>query len=481
MVVFKAKEGEAMQRQQKTAKSDGKSEANAGCPCEGMMETESSTGAPSIAALGNAEKDGAESLLERVLHRDNLNAAYKRVKQNGGAAGVDSMTVEEMLPYLKEHKGELLKSLRDGSYRPQPVRRVEIPKPDGGKRMLGVPTVIDRMIQQAMVQILQPMFEKTFSDSSYGFRPRRNAQQAIKQAKEYYEQGYTQVVDIDLAKYFDTVNHDLLIGMVREQVKDEDAIRLIRKFLKSGVMANGIVSPTEEGTPQGGNLSPLLSNIYLTSFDRMLEVRGHKFVRYADDCNIYVKSRRAAERVMTACTNYLEGKLKLKVNKEKSQTGSPLKLKFLGFSLYKVKSKVGIRPHEKPLKKFKDKVRELTSRKQAKTIGEILQNLRKYTVGWLGYYSVADMDKKIKALNEWIRRRIRQIHWKQWKKTSARFENLKQLGIPKGKAWEWANSRRGYWRIAHSWVLTRSLTNKYLASIGYDDIFDRYKALHSNH
>lgn len=462
-----------MPRQQKTAQ--------AGCPYEGMVETESIKGAPSIATPESVEKDSAESLLEKILHRDNLNVAYKRVKQKGGAAGVDGMTVEEMLPYLREHKEELLESIRSGQYKPQPVRRVEIPKPDGGKRMLGVPTVIDRMIQQAIVQVLQPIFEPSFSDSSFGFRPKRNAQQAMKQAKEYYEQGYTQVVDLDLAKYFDTVNHDLLIRMIREQIKDEAVIKLIRKFLKSGVMANGIVSPTKEGTPQGGNLSPLLSNIYLTSFDQMVEARGHKFVRYADDCNIYVKSRRAAERVMASCIKYLEGKLKLKVNREKSKTGSPLKLKFLGFSLYKARGKIGIRPHNKSLKRFKDKVKQLTSRKQARPIADILWNLRKYTIGWLGYYSVADMRTRISTLNEWIRRRIRQIFWKQWKRTRAKHDNLVKLGIPKGKAWEWANSRLGYWRIAHSWILTRSLTNKYLASIGYDDLSQRYEVMHLTH
>lgn len=473
MAVFETKEGEAMPRQQKTAE--------AGCPCEGMVETESSKGAPSIATPENAEKDGAESLLEQILHRDNLNAAYKRVKQKGGAAGVDGMTVGEMLPYLKEHREELLESIRKGQYKPQPVRRVEIPKPDGGKRMLGVPTVIDRMIQQAMVQVLQPIFEPTFSDNSFGFRPKRNAQQAMKRAKEYYEQGYTQVVDLDLAKYFDTVNHDLLIRMVKEQIKDEAVIKLIRKFLKSGVMANGLVSPTAEGTPQGGNLSPLLSNIYLTSFDRMLEARGHEFVRYADDCNIYVKSRRAAKRVMASCIKYLEGKLKLKVNREKSKVGSPLKLKFLGFSLYRTGKKIGIRPHQKSIQRFKDRVRQITSRKRGRSIEQILHELKVFTTGWLGYYSIADMGTRISSLNEWIRRRIRMYLWKQWKKISARFENLKRLKIPKGKAWEWANSRLGYWRIAHSWILTRSLTNEYLASIGYDDISKRYEVLHLNH
>ena len=462
-----------MQRPQKTVK--------AGCPCEGMLETKSNKGACSIALTETDREDGAENLLERILDRNNLNQAYLKVKRNGGSAGVDGMTVEEMLPYLREHREELLESLRSERYKPKAVRRVEIPKPDGGKRMLGVPTVIDRMIQQAIVQVLQPMYEPFFSENSYGFRPKRSAQQAMKQALEYYNEGYTQVVDLDLAKYFDTVNHEILIGMLREQVKDERVIRLIRKYLKSGVMINGLISPTTEGTPQGGNLSPLLSNIYLTAFDRMLESRGHKFVRYADDCNIYVKSRRAAERVMANCTKFLEGKLKLKVNRKKSQVGSPLRLKFLGFSMYKTGKKAGIRPHGKSIKRFKDKIRELTSRKQARSVELILKRLKRYTVGWLGYYSIADMESRIKSLNEWIRRRIRQIYWKQWKKIKTKHDNLVKLGIDNENAWKWANSRKAYWRIADSHILHRSLTNKYLASVGYDDILERYKVLHSNY
>ena len=462
-----------MRREQKTAK--------AGYPCEGMLETESSKGVRSIVSLESAEEDGAEGLLGKVLHRDNLNAAYKRVKRNGGAAGIDGMTVEEMLPYLKEHGDELLSRLRCGKYQPKPVRRVEIPKPDGGVRLLGVPTVIDRMIQQALVQVLQPIFEATFSESSYGFRPNRNAHQAMRKAKEYHEQGYTQVVDLDLAKYFDTVNHDLLIQMVRGQIKDEGVIELIRRFLRSGVMEDGLVKVTTEGTPQGGNLSPLLSNIYLTQFDHLLESRGHKFVRYADDVNVYVKSRRAAERVMANCIKYLEGELKLKVNREKSQTGSPLVLKFLGFSLYKRGKKVGMRPHRKSLKRFRDRIRQITSRKRGRSVKQILHELKVFTTGWLGYYSIADMRHRISALNRWTRRRIRMYLWKQWKKVSARFAHLKRRGIPKGQAWEWANTRKGYWRIAHSWVLTRSLTNEYLASIGYDDISARYEVLHLRH
>lgn len=323
--------------------------------------------------------------------------------------------------------------------------------------MLGVPTVINRMIQQAIVQVLQPIYEPLFSESSYGFRPKRIAHQAMKQALEYYKEGYTQVVDLDLAKYFDTVNHEILIGMLREQIKDERVISLIRKYLKSGVMINGLMSPTREGTPQGGNLSPLLSNIYLTAFDRLLESREHKFVRYADDCNIYVKSSRAAERVMNNC------------------------VKFLGFSMYKTGKKAGIRPHSKSIKRFKDKIRELTSRKQARSIENILQRLKRYTTGWIGYYSIADMESKIKGLNEWIRRRIRQIYWKQWKKNKTKHDNLVKLGIGSETAWMWANSRKGYWRISCSQILAMSLTNEYLASVGYDDILERYKVLHTNY
>ncbi len=438
-----------MQRPQKTAE--------VGCPCEGMLETKSNRGACSIALTETERKDGAENLLERILERNNLNQAYLKVKRNGGSAGIDGMTVEEMLPYLKENREELLKALRSGTYKPKAVKRVEIPKPDGGKRMLGVPTVMDRMIQQAIVQVLQPIYEPLFSESSYGFRPKRIAHQAMKQALEYYKEGYTQVVDLDLAKYFDTVNHEILIGMLREQIKDERVISLIRKYLKSGVMINGLMSPTREGTPQGGNLSPLLSNIYLTSFDRLLESRGHKFVRYADDCNIYVKSSRAAERVMNNC------------------------VKFLGFSMYKTGKKAGIRPHSKSIKRFKDKIRELTSRKQARTIENILQRLKRYTTCWIGYYSIADMESKIKGVNEWIRRRIRQIYWKQWKKNKTKHDNLVKLGIGSETAWMWANSRKGYWRISCSQILAMSLTNEYLASVGYDDILERYKVLHTNY
>jgi group II intron reverse transcriptase/maturase len=458
-----------MLREQKTSKK--------GCPCQGMLEAENNKGARSMATLECATKNRV-NLLERILSKDNLNAAYLQVKRKKGAAGVDGMEVGEMLGWLKENKERLLASLRNGEYKPKPVRRVEIPKPDGGKRKLGIPTVLDRLVQQGIAQVLQPMFEKTFSENSYGFRPGRNAHQAIKKAKAYYEEGHTKIVDLDLAQYFDTVNHDILINMLREEVKDERVIKLIRKYLKSGVMEGGLISPTEAGTPQGGNLSPLLSNIYLTKFDKLLESRGHKFVRYADDCNIYVKTERAAKRVMESSVKYLEGKLKLKVNHKKSKIGSPLREKFLGFSLHKTPVKMGIRPHGKVLKRFKQKVKEITGRGRGRSIDTILQELRRYTTGWLGYYSIADMRNKIQEMNQWIRRRLRMYLWKQWKKISARFENLRRLGLDKGKAWEYANTRLGYWRIANSPILKRTLTDKYLESLGYMNIAKKYEVFH---
>ena len=458
-----------MLREQKTSKM--------GCLCQDVLEAESDKGVWSMALLEPAIKNRV-NLLDKILSKDNLNEAYLKVKRNKGAAGVDGMEVGEMLGWLKENKERFLASLKNGKYKPKPVRRVEIPKPNGRKRKLGIPTVTDRLMQQAIAQVLQPIFEKTFSKNSYGFRPGRNAHQAIKQAKAYYEEGYTKIVDLDLAQYFDTVNHDILINMLREEVKDERVIELIRKYLKSGVMEGGIISRSEAGTPQGGNLSPLLSNIYLTKFDKLLESRGHKFVRYADDCNIYVKTERAAKRVMASSVRYLEGKLKLKVNHKKSKVGSPMREKFLGFSLHKTPGKMGIRPHGKVLKRFKQKVKEITSRSRGRSINTVVQELRRYTTGWLGYYAIADMRNKMQEMNQWIRRRLRMYLWKQWKKTSARFENLKRLGLDKGQAWQYANTRRGYWRIAGSPILQQTLTDKYLGSLGYMNIAKKYEVLH---
>jgi RNA-directed DNA polymerase len=352
-------------------------------------------------------EDGVD-LFERILHRDNLNQAYRQVRKNGGAPGVDGMTVDQLLGYLREHGKSLLESLRDGTYRPLPVRRVEIPKPDEGKRLLGVPAVMDRMMQQAVSQALSPIFEEEFSETSYGFRPGRSAHQAIRKAQEYYNQGNTRAVDIDLSKYFDTINHELLMAMLRAKISDKRVLSLIKRYLKSGVMINGVLNRTEEGSPQGGNLSPLLSNIYLTAFDRELESRGHLFVRYADDVNIYVRSQRAAERTLASCRKFLEAKLKLQVNESKSKAGSPLKLKFLGFALRsKSTGQAGIRIHEKSIGRFKTKIRELTRRNQGRSIGYVLGRLRRHTIGWLGYYAIAEMKTHMQRCSEWIRRKIR--------------------------------------------------------------------------
>jgi group II intron reverse transcriptase/maturase len=473
-----------MYREQKTVTPE---RGKTGCLGEGRMESERPQEARSIETRKTTDRDSVggrktgRSILDQALELENLWTAHERVIRNGGAAGVDGMTVEELQPYLIAHYQELGESIRGGWYKPAPVRRVEIPKPDGGKRLLGVPTVIDRMVQQALVQVLQPVFEQTFSDSSFGFRPKRSAQQAMKRAKGYYEEGYTYVVDLDLEKFFDTVNHDLLIKMVRETVKDEAVITLIRKFLKSGVMVDGLVSQSEQGTPQGGNLSPLQSNVYLTKFDLMLEEQGHKFVRYADDCNIYVKSQRAAERVMESCIKFLEDKLKLKVNRKKSMTGSPTKLKFLGFSLYRRKGGIGIRVHEKSLKRFMDKLREITSRKRNRTMEWILKELTTLCWGWIGYYGIADLKWHLSRIAAWLRRRIRQTYWKRWKQARTRCENLIQLGIPRDLAWPWANTRKGYWRTAGSPILKHSLTNRYLESIGFPDMGKRFEILHATH
>lgn len=450
------------------------------CPGMDRLEAEENPGVRSMLTRETEAKDGAD-LFERILERNNLNRAYKQVKRNGGAPGVDGMTVDDLLAYLCEHKESFLENLRTETYRPQPVRRVEIPKPDGGIRMLGVPTGMDRMIQQAISQVLCPIFEEEFSENSYGFRPGRSAHQAIRQARKYYNQGYRRVVDLDLSKYFDTMNHELLMEMLRAKISDQRVLCLIKRYLKSGVMINGVVTRTEEGSPQGGNLSPLLSNIYLTAFDRELERRGHKFVRYADDVNIYVRSQRAAERVLASSRRFLEAKLKLKVNESKSKAGSPLKLKFLGFALRSTtKGQAGIRIHEKSIDRFKAKVRELTRRNQGNSVEYMLYKLRQYTVGWLGYYAIADMKMFMQNMNEWIQRKIRTYVWKQWKRVRTRFTRLQALSISEGKAWEWANTRKGYWHIARSWILHRVLPSQRIAEIGYDDILLRYKALHSS-
>lgn len=442
------------------------------------VELEGDVGAPSISLTlekgRNAKSKYDSELLERIIDRNNLNEAFRRVKANKGSHGIDGMKVDELLQYLKENGASLRQSLLEGSYKPNPVRRVEIPKPDGKKRPLGIPTLVDRVIQQAIAQVLSPIFEKKFSDNSYGFRPNRNAHQAILKCKEYMDKGYKWAVDIDLENYFDTVNHDKLIGLVYREVKDIRVISLIRKYLQAGVMERGVFNNTQKGVPQGGNLSPLLSNIMLNELDKELEKRELCFCRYADDCNIYVKTRKAALRVMASITKFIEENLKLKVNKDKSKVDRPWKLKYLGFTFYPKKGEIGIRVHENSIKKLKAKLKEVTGRSNAMSMEFRSIKLRQIIVGWVNYFKLADMKSTLKTLDEWLRRRIRMCYWKQWKKIKTKHDNLKRLGIYDSKAWEYANTRKGYWRISNSPILARTLSNKYLREQGFITLTERY-------
>ena len=451
-----------------------------GCLQRDSAEHEEYAGARSAGTQEGREADGAD-LLERILSRDNLNRAYKRVKANKGAPGIDGMTVEEALPWLQQHRTELLDSIRAGKYKPQPVRRKEIPKPDGGVRQLGIPTVKDRIIQQAIAQQLNPIFEPLFTDGSYGYRPNRSAQQAIQKVKEYAEQGYTTAVEIDLSKYFDTLNHELLMNMVREEVKDKRVTDLIKKYLKSGVMVEGLLVKTEEGSPQGGPLSPLLANIYLNKYDREMERRGVKVIRYADDIVILAKSKRAGERLLESSKRFLEGKLKLKLNTEKSKVVSVYNIrnfKFLGFALGKGQKGVYIRVHAKSLKKAKQKLKELTSRSQGRNVRKVMENIKGFIRGWLGYFGIASIKKTMQDWDGWLRRRIRMYIWKQWKKPGTRVKNLRKLGMPQWMAYRNGNTRKGYWAVAGSGILTHTITNERLARAGYYSLSDRYESLH---
>ncbi len=390
------------------------------------------------------------------------------------------MKVDELLPYLKQHGAAIRQAILQGSYAPTPVRRVEIPKSDGGVRLLGIPTVLGRMIQQAIAQVLTPIFDPGFSDMSYGFRPGRSAKEAVTKAKEYIEGGYKWVVDIDLARYFDTVNHDKLMSLVARKVTDKRVLKLIRAYLKSGVMLNGVVVEMEEGCPQGGPLSPLLSNVMLDELDKKLEARGHKFCRYADDCNIYVRSQRAGQRVMASITAYLEGKLKLKVNRKKSAVDRPWKRKFLGFSFYYRKGHIGIRIHAKSVEKFKGRVRRILSRSNGRSTEQRVEALNRSLIGWVNYFALADMKSLAQNLDEWMRRRLRMCIWKQWKKIRTRHDNLVKLGIDNRKAWEFANTRKGYWRVSNSPILSRTLTNEYLSKLGLVSLTKRYSVARSS-
>ena len=431
------------------------------------------------------ERDSAQpKLLEAILYKDNFNRAYKRVKANKGAPGVDGMTIEEALPYLKEHQRELTDRIYRGKYTPLPVRRVEIPKPDGGVRKLGIPTVTDRTLQQAITQKLVPIYEPLFADGSFGYRPNRSAKDAIRKVKEYAEQGYTFAVVLDLSKYFDTLNHEILINLLRRNVKDERVVQLIKRYLKSGIMENGVVVDTEEGSPQGGNLSPLLANIYLNEFDQEFLKRGVPCVRYADDIVLLARSKRASERLLESSTKYLEKKLKLTVNREKSRTVSVFAIrnfKFLGFALGRNGRGIYVRVHPKSWKKFKSKLKDLSSRKSAQSIKPSLEKIKVYARGWLNYYGVASMKNNIDDINGWLYHRIRMCIWKQWKKPRTKMRNLMKLGIPKYYAHMAANSRRGHWFCANLTTIKRAMTKERLINSGFYDLTIAYQSVHVNY
>jgi len=417
-------------------------------------------------------------LLEEVLERNNMLLALKRVISNKGSYGVDGMKTDELREHIKKHWTTVKAKILEGKYNPSPVRRVEIPKPDGGIRLLGIPTVQDRLIQQAIAQVLSKIYEPLFSENSFGFRPRRGAKDAITKSKQYINQGNKWVVDMDLEKFFDKVNHDILMNKLEKKIQDKKLLSLIRKYLKSGILINGVSVASEEGTPQGGPLSPLLANIMLDGLDKELEKRGHKFCRYADDNNVYVKSKRAGLRVMKFMTNIIENKLKLKVNKDKSSVDFVSKRKFLGFSFYFSKSGAEIRIHEKSIKRFKEKVKFYTNRNKGVSMEYRLPKLNQIIRGWINYYGIANARGKLVELDKWIRRRLRACIWKQWKKISTKERNLVKLGIDKYKAWQYANTRKGYWRISNSPILSKSLNNKYLESLGFISLTQTYQMKH---
>ncbi|WHY17824.1 group II intron reverse transcriptase/maturase [Paenibacillus sp. G2S3] len=416
-------------------------------------------------------------MLEQLLSRENLLQALKRVEANKGSHGVDGMSVKSLRKHIVQNWQTLRHAIEEGTYEPSPVRRVEIPKPNGGGvRMLGIPTVTDRMLQQAISQVVTPLFDPQFSEHSYGFRPKRRGHDAVRKAREFMKEGYRFVVDLDLEKFFDRVHHDRLMLKIAEKVKDKKVLLLIRKYLQSGVMENGLVKPTLEGTPQGGPLSPLLTNIVLDELDKELEKRGHRFVRYADDCNIYVKTPRAGERVKASVTGFIEGKLKLKVNQGKSAVDRPWKRKFLGFS-FSVDQEPKVRIAQQSLQKAKVRIREITSRKKPMKMEERIQKLNQYLMGWCGYFSLADTPSSFRDMDKWIRRRLRMCLWKQWKNPRTKVKRLISLGVRKDKADEWGNTRKGYWRIAGSPILSRALNNRYWETNGLKSLMDRYNLL----
>ena len=418
-------------------------------------------------------------LLEEILNQNNLNKAYKKVVANKGVAGVDGITVDEEFDYLKENKDRIIKQIRKRKYKPQPVKRVQIPKENGKMRNLGIPTVTDRIIQQAIFQVISPIFEKQFNDNSFGFRPNRSCEQAVIRALEYLNDGYEWIVDIDLEKFFDTVNQDKLITIIGKTITDGDVVSLIRKYLSAGVMEKGIVKATIVGTPQGGNLSPLLSNIMLNELDKELKARGLNFVRYADDCIILVKSEKAANRVLASITKFIEKKLGLKVNAEKSKVTRPTQTKYLGFSFWKSpKGQWKPKPHLKSYQKLVRKLKQLTDRSLSISLDNRIKKINYVVRGWVNYFRIANMKNKIIEIDEHLRVRIRVIIWKQWKKIRKKCESLQKLGVPFEIAFNCANTRKGYYQICKTRYIQFAINNERLRKRGLVFLLDQYEKVH---
>src|SRR4051812_33191216 len=429
-------------------------------------ETESS-----VATSGAESPARTDRLMEEVCERENLKEALRQVKANKGSSGVDGMTVVALSDYLRQHWPAIREQLLNGTYEPKPVRRVEIPKPDGGVRKLGIPSVLDRFIQQAVMQVLQRRWDRTFSDHSYGFRPGRSAHQAVAQAQQYIAEGYGWCVDLDLEKFFDRVNHDKLMGQIAKRVEDKRLLKLIRAFLNAGVMENGLVSPSVEGTPQGGPLSPLLSNLVLDEFDRELERRGHRFVRYADDSNIYVRSEKAGQRVMESITQFITQRLKLKVNEAKSAVARPQERKFLGFSFTagpEVKRVIA----PKALDGFKQRVREITRRAKGVSMKTTMEELAPYMRGWRGYFGFCETPEVLIGLTRWVRLRLRAAMWRQWKTPRRRRAALLELGVRLRLASNTAGSGLGPWYLAKAKALSVGLSNAHFKSLGLPLLFE---------
>jgi RNA-directed DNA polymerase len=426
--------------------------------------------------ITNADRQ-ENRLLEKILRRDNLNKAYKQVKKNKGSHGIDGMKVDELLQYLRDNGDELIQSILDGKYRPNPVRRVEIPKDNGKKRKLGIPTAVDRVVQQAIAQVLTPIFEPQFSETSYGFRPKRSAHDALKKCREYANQGYKYVVDMDLEKFFDTVNQSKMIEILSRTIKDGRVISLIHKYLKAGVMEKGRIEETKIGLVQGGNISPLCSNIMLNELDHELERRGIKFVRYADDVQLFAKSKRSAQRMMENILPYIERKLRLKVNREKTTVGYIGKVKFLGYGFYASKDGIKLRIHQKSVNKMKDKIRNITLRSNALGYDLLKLKLKQFITGWVNYFKLADMRNILKAIDQWLRSRLRMYIWKRWKRIRTRYAMLRKLGYNHSNAIKYANTRKGYWRTANSPILTCSITIGRLKQAGYTFFSEVYKSV----